>query len=210
LGRAIARESKGAYGESVARAAKAWERRVREHFDFLVEHGFRFDRVEASSWATTALYLSPTLGVEVTRSVEFNRVEITLLRLVHGELPEYEVWVTDSPLNRVLFDNVLIARAPELDEASRALKGLSSDDEDKQLRFWADVLRSAAPDFLEGHDAPLREGEQVVRQRVAENPQELTIWLPSDASPAEQNRAREEARERTPPDVEISVRRYRR
>jgi len=194
----------------VARAAKAWERRVREHFDFLVEHGFRFDHVEASPWATTAFYLSPKLGLEVTRSVEFDRVELELLRLVGGKLPEYEVWVTDSPRNRVLFDNVLIARASELDEASRALKGLSSEDEDNQLRFWADVLRSVAPDFLEGDDAPLREGEQVVRQRVAENPQELTIWLPSDVSQEEQDRAREEARERTPPDVEISVRRYRR
>ena len=194
----------------MARAAKAWERRVREHFDFLVEHGFRFDRVEASSWATTAFYLSPTLGLEMTRSVEFNRVEITLLRLVHGELPEYEVWVTDSPLNRVLFDNVLIARAPELDEASRGLKGLSSDEEDKQLRFWADALRSVAPDFLDGDDAALREGEQVVRQRVAENPQELTIWLPGDASQAEEDRAREEARQTAPPNVEVSVRRYHR
>lgn len=210
MGRGIARESKGAYGESVARAAKAWERRVREHFDFLVEHGFRFDHVEASPWATTALYLSPTLGLEVTRSVEFDRVELELLRLVAGELPEYDVWVTDSPRNRVLFDNVLIARAPELDEASRALSGLSSEDEQKQLRFWADALRSVAPDFLDGDDAPLREGEQVVRQRVAENPQELTIWLPGDASEEDENRAREEARQTAPSNVEISVRRYRR
>jgi hypothetical protein len=210
LGRAIARESKGAYGENVARAAKAWERRVRGHFDFLVEHGFRFERVETNAWATTAVYLSPALGLEVTRSVEFDRVEIELIRLVEGELPEYEVWVTDGPRNRVLFDNVLIARAPELDEASRALSGLSTEDEETQLRFWADALRSVAPDFLEGDDAPLREGEQVVRQRVVENPQELTIWLPSDASQEEEDRAREEARQTAPPNVEVSVRRYRR
>jgi hypothetical protein len=210
LGSAIARESKGAYGESVARAAKAWERRVREHFDFLVEHGFRFDHVEARSWATTALYLSPTLGLEVTRSVEFDRVELELIRLVEGELPDYEVWVTDSPRNRVLFDNTLIARSPKLDEASRALKGLSSEEEEKQLRFWADALRSVAPDFLDGDDAALRDGEQVVRQRVAENPQELTIWLPGDASRKDEDRARERARKTAPPDVEISVRRYRR
>jgi hypothetical protein len=129
---------------------------------------------------------------------------------VGGELPEYEVWVTDGPRNRVLFDNVLIARAPEVDEASRALGGLSREDEEKQLRFWADALRSVAPDFLEGDDAPLREGEHVVRQRVAENPQELTIWLPSDASEEEEDRAREEARQTAPPNVEVSVRRYRR
>jgi hypothetical protein len=210
LGRAIARESKGAYGESVARAAKAWERRVREHFDFLVEHGFRFDHVETSSWATTVLYLSPTLGLEVTRSVEFDRVELELLRLVAGELPEYDVWVTDSQRNRVLFDNVLIARAPEVDEASRALSGLSREEVEKQLRFWADALRSVAPDFLDGDDAPLREGERVIRQRVAENPQELTIWLPGDASQEEEARARDEARQTAPPNVEVSVRRYRR
>jgi hypothetical protein len=210
LGRAIARESKGAYGESVARAAKAWERRVREHFDFLVEHGFRFDHVEASSWATTALYLSPTLGLEVTRSVEFDRVELELLRLVAGELPEYDVWVTDSPRNRVLFDNVLIARAPEVDDASRALSGLSREEVEKQLRFWADALRSVAPDFLDGDDAPLREGERVVRQRVTENPQELTIWLPGGATQEEEDRARDKARQTAPSNVEISVRRYRR
>jgi hypothetical protein len=194
----------------VARAANAWERQVREHFDFLVEHGFRFDHVEEKWWATTARYLSGTLGLEVTRSVEFNRVEISLLRLVDGKLPEHEVWVTDSPRNRVLFDNVLIARSPELDEESRALKGLSSEEKEKQLRFWADALRSVAPDFLDGDDAALRDGEQVVRQRVAENPQELTIWLPGDASQEEENRAREEARQAAPPNVEISVRRYRR
>jgi hypothetical protein len=194
----------------VARAAKAWERRVREHFDFLVEHGFRFDKVEAEPWATTARYVSPTLGIEVTRSVEFERVEIELLRLVGGEIPEHEVWVTDSPRNRVLFDNVLIARAPEVDKASRTLGGLSNEDEEKQLRFWADALRSVAPDFLDANDAPLRDGERVIRQRVAENPQELTIWLPSDASQEEEDRARDKAKQTAPPNVEVSVRRYRR
>jgi hypothetical protein len=208
LGNAIARESKGAYGEKVARAAKAWERQVREHFDFLVEHGFRYDHVEEKWWAITARYLSPTLGVEITRSVEFDRVEISLLRLPDGKPPEYEVWVTDSPRNRVLFDNVLIARSPKLDEASRTLKGLSSEEEEKQLRFLADALRSVAPDFLDGDDAALRDGEQVVRQRVAEIPQELTIWLPCDASQKDEDRAREKARRTAPSNVVISVKRY--
>jgi hypothetical protein len=105
---------------------------------------------------------------------------------------------------------VLIARDPELDQASQALGGLSKVDELKQLRFWADALRSVAPDFLDGDDAPLRDGEQVVRQRVAENPQELTICLPSDASQEEEDRARDKAKQTAPPNVEVSVRRYRR
>jgi len=194
----------------VAGADTKWERQVREHFDFLVEHGFRLDCVEAKTWRTTARYLSPKLGLEVTRSDEFNRVELELLRLVDGEVPEVDVWLPEGALNRVLFDNVLIVRAPELDEAARDLKGLSSEDEEKQLTFWAEALRTVAPDFLDGDDAALRDGERAIRERVAERPQELTIWLPNDASEAEEERAREDARQSAPPNVEISIKRYRR
>lgn len=81
----------------VIRAAKRWEAVVKRHFDFLTGYGFRFDHVEDKWWATTAVYLSAALGVEVTRSVEFDRVEITLLRLVEGQAPGPEVWVTDRP-----------------------------------------------------------------------------------------------------------------
>ena len=161
-------------------------------------------------WCTTARYLSPKLGLEVTRSDEFNRVELELLRLVDGELPEVDVWLPEGALNRVLFDNVLIVRAPELDEAARDLKGLSSEDEEKQLTFWAEALRTVAPDFLDGDNAALRDGERAIRERVAERPQELTIWLPNDASEAEEDRAREDARQSAPPNVEISIKRYRR
>jgi hypothetical protein len=81
----------------VERVAKAWERRVRGHFDFLVDRGFRFDHVKHSSWATTAIYVSSGLGLEVTRSFEFGRVEITLPRLVDGQVPEPEIWADGSP-----------------------------------------------------------------------------------------------------------------
>jgi len=190
----------------VGRAAKAWERCVRSHFDFLLESGFRFDHVDHSFWETTAVYVSSTLGLEVTRSVEFSRVEITLLRLIDGQLPEPEVWVTDRPINRTLFDNVLVARAPNL--AEDVPMGLSKRGVQTQLRLSAELLRSVAPDFLQGDDTAIVEAEQVVRQRVAENPQELTIWLPSDASDADEAKAREEAERTTPSDVHIIVRRY--
>ena len=188
------------------RAAKGWERRVRAHFDFVLDSGFRYDHVDHDSWATTAVYRSSALGVEVTRSVEFRRVEIALLRLVDGQVPEPEVWVTDRPINRALFDNVLLARAPNL--AEQLPTGLSEREVDAQLRLWAELLRSVAPDFLQGDDTAIREAEQVVRRRVAENPQELTIWLPSDASASEEASAREEAERTTPGEVRIVVRRY--
>lgn len=192
----------------VDRAAKQWERRVSAHFDFLVDHGFRFDRVDHSFWATTAIYVSSTLGLEVTRSTEFNRVEITLLRLVDGRPPKPEIWVTDRPIHRMLFDNVLVARAPNVAEGVPT--GLSRREVETQLRLWADLLRSVAPDFLEGSDAAIVEAERVVRQRVAENPQEITVWLPSDATDAHERTAREDAERTAPDSVRVTVRRYKR
>jgi hypothetical protein len=197
---------RGHYDRRQEVTGKAWERRVRAEYDFLLESGFRFEHVDDGVWATAAVYLSSTLGVEVTRSAEFGRVEISLLRLVDGQLPEHEIWVTERPINRMLFDNVLLARAPHLLE--KVPTGLSTREVDRQLRLWAELLRSVAPDFLEGDDAPIVEAEQVIRQRVAEHPQELTIWLPSDASSADEERARVEAQGTAPRNVRITVRRY--
>ena len=59
----------------MGRAAKSWVKRVRPHFDFLEEEGFRLDRVDDEWWATMVHYVSSTLGVKVTRSVEFDLVE---------------------------------------------------------------------------------------------------------------------------------------
>ena len=190
----------------MVRAGKRWEASVKKHFDFLTDYGFRLDQVEDKWWATTAVYLSPALGVEVTRSVEFDRVEISLLRLVEGQAPEVEVWVTDRPLNRVLFDNVLEARGPDL--LGQIPTGLSQRVVKEQLRLYAELLRTLVRDFLEGSDAALLEGERVIRERVSARPQEVTIWLPGDTSEADEARARAKAERVSPPEVRIVVRRY--
>jgi hypothetical protein len=179
---------------------------VKRYFDFLTEHGFRFDHVDVNWWAISAVFLSDALGIEVTRSVEFDRVEITLLRLVGGDVPEVEVWVTDQPVNRVLFDNVLEARAPELLE--RLPSGLSKGAVDEQLRLYVELLPTVAPDFLHGSDSALLDGERAIRARVSANPQQVTIWLPSDASEADEARARAKAERTNPPEVRVVVRRY--
>jgi hypothetical protein len=185
---------------------KRWASLVGRHFDFLPEFGFRLCQVEEKWWATTAVYRSDQLGLEVTRSVEFGRVELTLLRLVDGELPEVKVWVSEAPLNRVLFDNVLEARNPQV---LRDLgRGLSDEDITQQLALYAELLRAVVPDFLQGSDAALVEGEIVIRERVKASPQELTVWLPSDASQAEEANARAEAERTSAPEVSISIRRY--
>ena len=183
-----------------------WESLVGRHFDFLPEFGFLFDHAEEKWWATTAVYRSDQLGLEVTRSVEFGRVELTLLRLVDGELPEVQVWVSDAPLDRVLFDNVLEARKPQvLNDLGR---GLSDEGVEQQLALYVELLREVVPDFLEGSDAALVEGEVVIRERVKASPQQLTVWLPSDASEADEADARAEAERTSPPDVRIFIRRY--
>jgi hypothetical protein len=183
-----------------------WAALVGRHFDFLGAFGFRLDHVEEKWWATSAVYRSDALGLEVTRSVEFGRVELTLLRLVDGELPEVEVWVSETPLNRMLFDNVLEARGSEL--LQDLGNGLSDEEIALQLARYAELLRNVVPDFLEGSDAALVEGEAVIRERVRADPQELTVWLPSDASEAEEADARAKAERTSPPEVRISVRRY--
>lgn len=188
------------------RTAKRWEASVKKHFDFLTDYGFRFDHVEDKWWATTAVYLSAALGVEVTRSVEFDRVEVNLLRLVKGQAPEQEVWVTDRELNRILFDNVLEARGPN--HLGSIPTGLSRRVVEEQLRLYGELLRTLVPDFLKESDAALLEGERVIRERVAANPQEVTIWLPRDASNADEARARAEAERTNPPEVRVVVRRY--
>jgi hypothetical protein len=190
----------------VVRAGKRWKASVKNHFDFLTDYGFRFDHVEDEWWATTAVYLSAALGVEVTRSVEFDRVEINLLRLVERQAPEQEVWVTYRPINRVLLDNVLEARSCEL--LGQIPTGLSRPVVDEQLRLYAELLRTVVPDFLKGSDAALVDGERVIRKRVSANPQEMTIWLPDDASEADEARARAEAERLNPPEVRVVVRRY--
>ena len=189
----------------MSREARRWEAAVKPHFDFLTGYGFRLDHVEDRWWATTAVYLSPTLGILVTRSVEFRRVELTLMRLVDGKVPEPEVWITERRLDRVLFDNILEARRPDLEQLPAGLENEAAED---QLRLYAELLRTIVPDFLAGSDAALVEGERVIRARVEANPQEMTIWLPSDASEADEAKARAEAERVNPPEVRISVRRY--
>jgi hypothetical protein len=190
----------------VSRAAKEWEAAVKPHFDFLTGYGFRLDHVDDKWWATTAVYISTTLGILVTRSVEFDRVELTLMRLVEEQVPEPEVWVTDRRLDRVLFDNVLEARRPDL--LDQLPTGVAKEAAEDQLRLYAELLRTIVPDFLEGSDAAMAEGERVIRERIDANPQELTIWLPADAPEEDEARAKAKAERLSPPEVRIVVRRY--
>jgi hypothetical protein len=94
------------------------------------------------------VFRSEKLGIEVARSVEFDRVEINLLRLVGRQAPEQEVWVTDRPINRILFDNVLEARGSDF--LGQIPTGLSRPVIEEQLRLYAELLRTVVPGLPQG------------------------------------------------------------
>ena len=107
----------------------------------------------------------------------------------------------------MLFDDVLEARQPEL--LHELGNRLSEEEVEAQLARYAEPVRNVVPDFFEGSDAALLEGEAVIRERVKTNPQELTVWLRSEASEAEEAHARAEAERTSRPEVRISIRRKR-
>jgi hypothetical protein len=147
------------------------------------------------------------VGIEIADSRETSRIEIDLIRLHHGQLPEPQIWVTDDPINRTLLDNVIEAqRHPSLSE----LPALSSRPGDEQLAAWARLLREVAPEALRDGDAPIVDAEAVVRRRVAEHPQEIVVWLPHDASDERERAALAAAEQDAPEGVSVRVRRYER
>ena len=107
----------------------------------------------------------------------------------------------------MLFDDVLEARQPEL--LHELGNRLSEEEVEAQLARYAEPVRNVVPDFFEGSDAALLEGEAVIRERVKTNPQELTVWLRSEASEVEEAHARAEAERTSRPEVRISIRRKR-
>jgi hypothetical protein len=195
----------------VAISIDAWRRVVQPHFRFLEDAGFRCapDLGDTGTWRTRVVYVADQRAVAVDYSVEFERVEVWLLRLADGQLPEPQVWVTDAPIAHVRLDNVLHARDPERYEAQRALTRLSDDALDSQLAAGAAALREVAADFVAGSLAAIDDAERVIRAQIQEHPQQLTIHLPDGATADEEREAIDRVRARVPPNVGIVAQRYR-
>jgi hypothetical protein len=169
-----------------------WQRAVGRYFDFLSEHGFESDADGGYSepYGTAVAYRSEVSEVVVTRSVEFDRVEVQLGRLVDGDRPEPAIFFSeDAPLNGTLLDNVVEARAPERLGEIQQVTGLSNARVEQGLELWSRLLRDAAPDFLAGDDAVFEEAKEIIRQRVSEHPEKVEVWLPDTASSREASRA---------------------
>ena len=115
--------------------------------------------------------MSATNAVRVTKSFEFQRAEVELIRLVDGHIPPPG---RDRIHYFALLDNVVEARAPG---QSPVPGGLSDDEVEAQLASWSAALRSIAFDFLAGDCAAVEDAEAIVRERMRKHP-----WPPNRPS----------------------------
>lgn len=151
-----------------------WKAQVDEHFRFLeTDYGFHFVSVDGSHWwATVVAYQSPLVQVTVDRSIESDCVEMTLTRLVHGQVPAYPIpYQIDTPVNHLYFSYVLHNRAPEVNGQLAALTGLSDEQLQRSLAWHADALRTYCDDVLRGNLGIFDEEAKRRRQRAAERHQ---------------------------------------
>ncbi len=191
--------------------AEKWLNRVEPHFEFLHPLGFTDVDVDDSSfWSTWVQYRSATAAIRICKSNEFVRAEVYLIRLVNGEAPPYPIWITDDRIDWALLDNVVEARDPDLMSDVKKQTGLKPSQLDEQLRFWAQVLRDVAGDFLAGSFAPMDVAAALIRSRVAAHPQQVQVWLPEDAPAGGDAQEASVVQAIVPPNVGVSVRRYRR
>jgi hypothetical protein len=130
----------------------AWQVKVDQHFHYLIQDfGYRVSNGDISAWVTNAIYRSSTTAVSVDRSVEFDCVEIYLMRLIDRKIPQGLESIQFEPtLNRVYLGSILSLRGPQAHDTSRTMIGLSDEQIEKSLAFWAGALRYYATDVLQG------------------------------------------------------------
>ncbi len=193
----------------IARRGQDWSERVRTHFDFLTEHGFTVTDIQATDWwRVSVIYRSSTAAVRVAFNIEYQRVDLDLMRLVDHELPAYPIFVVDQvPVNMFHADWLLRLRG-DPDRVPAEICGLSETQVRAQLIFWAAALREYGGDFLAGDLDVLDQLERMIRERARGLQQQVTVWLPDTSTEDDEAHAVEHAQAVTPDGVETAVRRY--
>jgi hypothetical protein len=149
--------------------ADEWQASVNEHFGFLESiYGFRVTQVDASSvWNNRVTYQTATTGVYVDSNAEFGRVEVSLVRLLDGELPLYPIFVRrDTVLHEFPLDWLLMVRARHLLSELRAAKGLNDEQVEKSLKLLAGAVNDYAADVLRGDFSIFAALEALVKQNA--------------------------------------------
>ena len=191
-------------------AEERWKAQVAAHFGFLeTAYGFHFAKVDGSSWwQTTVRYDAALLAVRIDKSVEFERVEVWLIRLVDGQLPKYPIFINpETPINYVILDRVLHYRGPQEAEKLAGLKGLTDDRVEGSLIFLANALRTYCDDVLRGDFALFEIIAEQIHQQAREHPQGIRIIVP-DTTSHEDTLARVEESHRAFPQQPVTVEYY--
>jgi hypothetical protein len=170
------------------RRADWWAEQVRPAFDFLTGYGFVLADVWAADWwEICAVFRAERSAVMVVYSVEFQRVEVRLIRAALLDLPGLStdrVFLTGAPgLHGHLADRLLRRSYPDRRkrfEIVRSHGGLEPDRVALALEFWALVVREHAADFLRGDLSILDEWERRPGRLV------VSVHLPRKATPAEE------------------------
>lgn len=149
-----------------------WREMVEPHFGFLIELGFsRVIEDDTSNWETSLQYASTVSAVRIVRSIEYDRVEVYLYRLLNGQPPPYSEGTIDGVGYQALFDNVLESRGQRAVERG----GLADADVERQLGYWSDSLRRFAPEILSGDLSAINEAAAIVDERKRKHP-----WPPPE------------------------------
>jgi hypothetical protein len=188
-----------------------WKALVSVPFGYLTrDFGCGVAGHEDNSWVTTLIYQNETTAVKVTYSIEFDRAEVSLVRLIKGRRPAYPIFISEQEqLHHFLLDNLLLVRAPEALDAIKPYFSLKEEAVKEALSRWADALRKYGSGPLNGDFSVFDEMEATVRARVRDHPEQITVWLPEETSADEENQERERLRA-IHPQIPVILRRYRR
>jgi hypothetical protein len=164
-----------------ALSAASWQSTVARHFRFL-EEDFHMSVIatdDSTNFETSITYASDPSAVIVRYSVEFDRAEVELIRLIDGKVPRVPIFVhPDTPIDRALLSDLLLLRAPSDSDELKRRGGLGKDAVERSLSFQALALRQHASDFLKGDTEVFKDFDRLIKDRVAGNPQKLTISFP--------------------------------
>jgi hypothetical protein len=151
------------------RNAREWADTVDVHFGFLAEHGFTIAEKDASwHWTWDVVYRCGPAAVVVTQDRQGPCVDVQLVRASPVPLARRYL-IRDGEVSGVARAIKLIwLRAPNPNDLLEQIQGLglTRDEIDTQLAFWADILRTYGGDFLSGDLRVLDEPDPVVQRRT--------------------------------------------
>jgi hypothetical protein len=189
-----------------------WEAIVSTHFSFLEErfHWTLWAKDDSGNWETTITYARDPAAVIVRYSVEFNRAEVELARMVAGEIPPVPIFVhSNTRIDRCELDDLLLLRDSSMLEALRNLSGLDRQTVDQALALQARALERYALSFLERDMRIFDEFDKLIKDRVARDPQRIRLSFPEGTPQEEIDRCVAQA-QRVDPNVPVEVHFYRR